>query len=87
MGTTPQQETVGDGQHYWSRPETSFDITKVKPHACMVNIEQRGNYIHCFDGNHGMRIPAGKILDKDDAGNWIIKDIQVLPSQDLPSDE
>jgi hypothetical protein len=44
----------------------------------MQDIEQRGNYIHCRAGNHGMRIPAGKILNKDANGNWVLEDMQII---------
>lgn len=55
-------------------------MTKVKPHACMDNITQRGNYIHCVPGNHGMRIPQGKILDRID-NQWVLKDMVVLKTE------
>lgn len=62
----------------FSRPSSQVDLSLVKPHVCMQNIEQRGNYIHCRDGNHGMRIPAGKILNKDKNGNWILEDMKII---------
>ena len=55
-------------------PSSSFDMKAVKPHACMQDIVQRGNYIHCNVGNHGMRIPLGKMLVKDAKGNWDLAD-------------
>lgn len=64
----------------WSNPESQFDISSIRPHNCMVDIVQRGNYIHCNEGNHGMRIPAGKILNKRD-GEWVLDNIVVLMSK------
>lgn len=64
-------------QHLFASPSSSFDSSKVKPHVCMQNVEQRGNYIHCHNGNHGMRIPHGKILTKDADGNFQLEDILV----------
>ena len=48
----------------WAKPDSTFDITKLTPHDCMTDIIQRGNYIHCNTGNHGMRIPHGQMLIK-----------------------
>lgn len=64
-------------QHRWGSNTGTFDMSKLKPHRCMVNLHQRGNYIHCRDGNHGMRIPAGKILVKTPDG-WNLDDVTVL---------
>lgn len=76
-----RHQTVKDKPLEWNENVSNFDITKIKNHACMVNVKQIGNYIHCFDGNHGMRIPQGKILDRVD-GQWVLKDMVVLPPQD-----
>lgn len=82
MGTPEQPQESVEQQPaaglLWARNESNFDVSAVKPHKCMDNIVQRGNYIHCFTGNHGMRIPAGKILTKDAAGNWALADMVVF---------
>lgn len=71
-------------QHLFAKPSSSVDMNQVKPHACMERVEQRGNYIHCFAGNHGMRIPHGKVLNKDVHGNWILEDILVRDEEGNP---
>lgn len=58
----------------WATPSSTFDMRNLKPHKCMVDVVQRGNYIHCSTGNHGMRIPQGKMLTKDEQGNWDLID-------------
>lgn len=65
--------------HMFSAPDSSFDVSKVKPHACMTDIVQRGNYIHCNTGNHGMRVPPGKILTQQD-GRFALTDIVIQES-------
>lgn len=71
-------------QHFFASPSSAFDMSHVKPHACMQNVEQRGNYIHCFDGNHGMRIPHGKMLTRDSNGNFQLVDMMVVDEKGKP---
>lgn len=54
--------------HKWAENESSFDLSQVKPHICMQDMAQFGNYIHCKTANHGMRMPANKILVKTAEG-------------------
>ena len=58
----------------YSVPDSTFDISALKPHKCMSDIIQRGNYIHCNVGNHGMRLPVGKMLVKLPNGDFDIVD-------------
>lgn len=58
----------------WGKPESNFDLSQIKPHQCMTDLVQRGNYLHCNTGNHGMRIPVGKMLTKDEQGNFDLID-------------
>lgn len=64
-------------QHFFASPSSTVDMNAVKPHACMENVRQRGNYIHCMNGNHGMRIPPGKVLTKDGHGNFQLEDVVI----------
>lgn len=72
-----------DPNHFWARPESRIDLTAVKPHKCMQNIRQIGNYVHCYDGNHGVRLKPNQMLVKE-GDNFIIKDIEVHQSPVLP---
>jgi hypothetical protein len=62
-------------KHKWAKNESNFDMSLLKPHACMQNIKQIGNYIHCYTGNHGMRLQPGTMLTKDADGNFTVVDI------------
>lgn len=78
---TSQQDSSVNPWPVWGTPASSLDIKALKPHNCMVDIIQRGNYIHCNIGQHGMRIPQGKQLVKDAQGNWDLIDIPLRDSQ------
>lgn len=71
-------------QHLFASPSSSVDLRQVKPHACMQNIENRGNYIHCFEGNHGIHIPQGKMLSKDANGEWRLEDMIIRDENGNP---
>jgi hypothetical protein len=65
-------------KHLYASPSSAgIDPSMVKPHACMVNVVQRGSYIHCHTGNHGMRIPPGKILVKGADGVFTLEDMVI----------
>lgn len=74
----PAVEASNPRMHRWASNESNFDIAAAKPHACMSDIVQRGNYLHCNTGNHGMRIPAGKILIQTPEGAFDLVDMVVL---------
>lgn len=76
-GQAPEIGSADPTQLLFARNESNFDITKVKPHQCMTDIVQRGNYIHCNTGNHGMRIPADKILVQKADGSFDLEDMVV----------
>src|SRR5579875_2629889 len=63
-----------DPRHLWATPEQRVDMVKVREHQCMRNVKQIGRHIHCFDGNHGFRLPEGKrLVAYDDQGKQITR--------------
>lgn len=81
-GEVVQAPAGFDPSHFWAKPSTRVDLTAVRPHTCMQNIKQIGNYIHCFDGHHGVRLAPNQMLVKD-GDNFVIKEIEVHQSPDL----
>lgn len=69
-------------KHLWATPFSQFNREGLRGHKCMDQIEQRGNYIHCRTGNHGMRIPQYTKLVRRDDGTWDLEDIKVLVTND-----
>lgn len=64
--------------HHYATPDTRVDLSKVKPHACMTNIKQIGNYVHCYNGNHGMRLGPHDMLVQNKDGQFEI--VQITPT-------
>lgn len=63
-----------DPKHYFASPSIRYNMATIKPHTCMKNVVHRGNYIHCKDGNHGIRLEPDQMLvglDKD--GNRVTR--------------
>lgn len=71
-----------DPNHFWAQPSSRVNLSTVKPHRCMVNIKQIGNYVHCYDGHHGVRLAPNQMLVKQ-GDNFVIKEIEVQQSPDL----
>ena len=67
---------VNQGPHYFAQPDSIFDLSKVEPHQCMTDMVQVGNYLHCNTGHHGMRIPAGMVVNCHD-GQWVLEEMVV----------
>lgn len=83
MDPRQNPQPVGfDSSHYWATPDSRIDLSVVKPHTCMTDLVQRGNYIHCNVGHHGMRIAPNQILDNVD-GEWVLRDMIVQNSPNL----
>lgn len=67
-----------DPNHYFATPSSRVDLATVKPHTCMQNVKQIGNYVHCYDGQHGMRLAHDEILVKKADGTFIIEKINIV---------
>lgn len=67
-----------DPRHYFATPDVRRDLTAVKPHACMENVRQIGNYVHCFNGNHGMRLAPDDILVRQSDGTFTVEKMKVI---------
>jgi hypothetical protein len=71
--TSPPQEIVEPTPVI---PTTDFDISKITPHQCMVDVVQYGPFVHCNTANHDMYIGPLKQLTKVD-DKFTIVDIVV----------
>ena len=83
------QPTEGKGfdpSHLWAKPGARVNLDVLRKHQCMVNIVQKDGYIHCYNGNHGMKIPPGKILVKKD-GVFTIEDVVILEPANIVEDK
>lgn len=97
-GEDPQQQLEPESQgfdptHKFAVPGARVDMLNVQAHTCMKNVVQRGNYIHCFDGNHGIRLEHNQVLvgldasgqpitsrNRGKAVDWRIETHDVIPS-------
>lgn len=61
-------------------PDYSFDIDRMDTNSTLLNAHQEGNFI-VGQTDKGVRfkqrIPVGKMLNKDEKGNWILQDLRV----------
>lgn len=58
----------------------TFDLDKIQVSKNIVSMHQEGNFLVCkTDKNQTFRqgIPAGKMLNKNEKGDWILEDIVV----------
>lgn len=60
-------------------PDYSFDIDRMDIASTLLNAHQEGNFI-VGQTDKGVRfkqrIPAGKMLNKDEKGDWILQDLR-----------
>ena len=64
--------------HLFASPSSDgINPATMRPHVCMQDVEQQGNYIHCKTGSHGMRLAPDEILEKDANGQFIISKVVV----------
>lgn len=77
---TPENSSAPQVDLKYALPESEFDMQAVVPHACMVDMVQLGNYVHCNIGQHGMRIPAGKMLTRLPNGKFDLVDQPMMDS-------
>lgn len=60
--------------------EQTFDLSKLVKAKNIVNIYQEGSFLVCTS-DLGQRfkqgIPAGKILNKNEKGDWILEDMNL----------
>lgn len=60
--------------------EQTFDLSKLVTAKNIVNIRQEGNFLICTsDLGQVFRqaIPAGKIINKDKGGDWVLDDMYI----------
>lgn len=72
-----------DPNHLYATPSSRIDLSQVKPHDCMTDVVQKGNYIHCYTGHHGIRLKPNQILNKKN-GQYVIEEMVVQESPKLP---
>lgn len=61
-------------------PQETFDISRLATTKNIVSMWQDGNFIVCFtDMGQKFRqaIPAGKILNKNKEGQWILEELNL----------
>lgn len=60
-------------------PEYQFDVNSMETNAQISDLWQEGNWLKGTT-NHGVRftqrIPAGKMLNKNEKGEWIFEDLR-----------
>lgn len=60
------------------KPEYSFDVSKMETTTELASLRQEGNFLVGVTEkgvSFRQRIPVGKILNKDEGGNWILQDV------------
>lgn len=78
LGPAPADNLGFDPRHFFATPDIRRDLSAVKPHACMENVRQIGNYVHCFNGNHGMRLAPGDILVRQSDGTFTVEPMKIV---------
>jgi len=62
-------------------PEYSFDISKMETTTELASLHQEGNFLVGITEkgvSFRQRIPVGKVLNKDEGGNWVLRNVEVV---------
>lgn len=61
-------------------PEYQFDLSTMQLASKLNEVHQEGNFLVGtteFGVKFRHRLPAGKMIDKNENGDWILKDLRV----------